>query len=68
MALKNAYQRFQFPDDKERIRLGEAIGLSPRQVQIWFQNTRRLQKIDGICYNLKEERMRRRLNPNGELF
>jgi hypothetical protein len=35
-------------------------GLHPRQVQIWFQNTRRHEKQNGAVHNVKEERMKKK--------
>ncbi|KAG9005550.1 hypothetical protein FRB90_010338 [Tulasnella sp. 427] len=38
--LNEVYARTAFPSTEERIDLGRRLGMSPRQVQIWFQNRR----------------------------
>ena len=38
------YEYNKLPDAKERAALGQAIGLSARAVQVWFQNRRQRQK------------------------
>ncbi|KAG8925337.1 hypothetical protein FRC00_004084 [Tulasnella sp. 408] len=38
--LNEVYSRTAFPSTEERIDLGRRLGMSPRQVQIWFQNRR----------------------------
>ena len=57
--LLAAYKRSPFPSGPERNQLGLEIGLDPRQIQIWFQNSRRLDKEAGILISLRDERMRR---------
>ncbi|KAF7066967.1 hypothetical protein CFC21_072884 [Triticum aestivum] len=38
--LEAAYQEGRHPDEKRRLELSRRTGLSPTQVQIWFQNRR----------------------------
>ncbi|VDB87470.1 unnamed protein product [Peniophora sp. CBMAI 1063] len=38
--LTAVFARTQFPSTEERIQLGEQLGMTPRTVQIWFQNRR----------------------------
>ena len=38
------YEFNKLPDAKERAALGEAVGLSARAVQVWFQNRRQRKK------------------------
>ena len=41
----NKYNMFnKLPDANERTALGEAVGLSARNVQVWFQNRRQREK------------------------
>ena len=41
------YDYNKLPDAKERAALGQAVGLSARAVQVWFQNRRQRQKPSG---------------------
>jgi hypothetical protein len=36
------------PDDKQRMRLSQELGLKPRQVKFWFQNRRTQMKVKHI--------------------
>ncbi|KAG8907438.1 hypothetical protein FRB99_004233 [Tulasnella sp. 403] len=38
--LHEVYARTAFPTTEERVELGKKLNMSPRQVQIWFQNRR----------------------------
>lgn len=41
------YEYNKLPDAKERSAIGQAVGLSARAVQVWFQNRRQRQKPAG---------------------
>ena len=45
------YEYNKLPDAKERAALGQAVGLSARAVQVWFQNRRQRQKPSGPASN-----------------
>ncbi|KAF8880930.1 hypothetical protein CPB85DRAFT_1340739 [Mucidula mucida] len=38
--LNETYHRTHFPSTEERLHLSTVLGMSPRSVQIWFQNKR----------------------------
>lgn len=42
--LLKYFQKSQFPDSEQRIGLANILGISPRSVQIWFQNQRQKTK------------------------
>ncbi|KII93151.1 hypothetical protein PLICRDRAFT_381777 [Plicaturopsis crispa FD-325 SS-3] len=42
--LNKAFAASPFPSTRERLRLAEELYMTPRSVQIWFQNKRRHQK------------------------
>ena len=57
------YEYNKLPDAKERAALGQAVGLSARAVQVWFQNKRaRERKALGPQAS---EHLRRRLTKGG---
>ncbi|KII95426.1 hypothetical protein PLICRDRAFT_34275 [Plicaturopsis crispa FD-325 SS-3] len=43
--LNSAYAENNFPNTSERLRLSEQLKMTPRSVQIWFQNKRRTARI-----------------------
>lgn len=45
------------PDEKERLELGERLGLELRQVKFWFQNRRTQMKVCSNCNSLFIEYM-----------
>lgn len=47
--LTEQFGRCAFPDAKVRTRLSNILNMSPRSVQIWFQNRRQKAKIAGEC-------------------
>ena len=49
--LPQYYDFNKLPDAKERAALGQAVGLSARAVQVWFQNRRQRQKPSGAPPN-----------------
>ena len=59
MILCNAYKRCRYPNREERAVLGMRTYLNPRQVQIWFQNARRLDKQSGDLVNHKVGRVKK---------
>lgn len=36
------------PDDKQRMKLSQDLGLKPRQVKFWFQNRRTQMKVQSF--------------------
>lgn len=42
--LNAFYKRCAFPDSEQRLKLGEMLNMSPRSIQIWFQNQRQKTK------------------------
>ncbi|CAL1707589.1 unnamed protein product [Somion occarium] len=42
--LNQMYDRTAFPSTEERVALAKQLGMSPRSVQIWFQNKRQAQR------------------------
>ncbi|KAL0905067.1 hypothetical protein M5K25_027242 [Dendrobium thyrsiflorum] len=38
--MEALFKEFPHPDDKQRLRLSQELGLKPRQVKFWFQNRR----------------------------
>ena len=45
--LNKFFEECAFPDSEQRLSLGKALNMTPRTVQIWFQNQR--QKIRNHC-------------------
>ncbi|ORX93235.1 Homeodomain-like protein, partial [Basidiobolus meristosporus CBS 931.73] len=43
--LNQLFQQTFFPSTELRIQLGKQLGMSPRTVQIWFQNKRQAWRI-----------------------
>jgi hypothetical protein len=37
------------PDDKQRMKLSQELGLKPRQVKFWFQNRRTQMKVRTLA-------------------
>ena len=52
------YEYNKLPDAKERAALGQAVGLSARAVQVWFQNKRACER--KALGQQKSEHLRRR--------
>ncbi len=42
--LTKSFEECAFPDAEQRIELGKALNMTPRTVQIWFQNQRQKMK------------------------
>lgn len=49
--LTKFFEECAFPDSEQRISLGSTLNMTPRTVQIWFQNQR--QKIRSQCSDSK---------------
>ncbi|KAE8726841.1 Homeobox-leucine zipper protein HDG5 isoform 2 [Hibiscus syriacus] len=43
--ISTVFKECPHPDDKQRTRLGQELGLKPRQVKFWFQNCRTQMKM-----------------------
>ena len=51
------FEKKTFPNAKERRQLAELTGMSPRRVQIWFQNMRsKEKKLNGIPVNKRQKK------------
>lgn len=47
--LRQAFAQNPFPSSETRRRLAEELGMTPRSVQIWFQNQRQLAKHQSLA-------------------
>ena len=47
--LEAIFQHEQFPSQQLRTQLGAHLGVSPRQVQVWFQNRRQRERKEGAA-------------------
>ena len=45
----------RFPDKNLRESLGEKLGLTPRTIQVWFQNRRQNSKCSGLLLLQQED-------------
>ena len=55
--LLEMFEKKTFPNAKERRQLAELTGMSPRRVQIWFQNMRsKEKKLNGIPVNKRQNK------------
>ena len=55
--LLEMFEKKTFPNAKERRQLAELTGMSPRRVQIWFQNMRsKEKKMNGIPVNKRQKK------------
>ncbi|KAK9764231.1 hypothetical protein K7432_008439 [Basidiobolus ranarum] len=54
--LNQLFQQTFFPSTELRIQLGKQLGMSPRTVQIWFQNKRQAWRIRNKFFANKNER------------
>ena len=48
--LRQAFAQNPFPSSETRRRLAEELGMTPRSVQIWFQNQRQLAKHQSLAH------------------
>lgn len=48
--LKRTFKQTPFPDSELRRRLAKELGMTPRSVQIWFQNQRQLARSLGSVH------------------
>lgn len=46
--MEAMFKECPHPDDKQRMRLSQELGLKPRQVKFWFQNRRTQMKVAPI--------------------
>lgn len=44
-SLSSLFKECPHPDDKQRMKLSQELGLKPRQVKFWFQNRRTQMKV-----------------------
>lgn len=49
LALMKVFQHRPIPTRLDRIKLSEEIGMSPRAIQVWFQNRRQQLKKANVC-------------------
>ncbi|KAF9689626.1 hypothetical protein SADUNF_Sadunf01G0111900 [Salix dunnii] len=48
--MEAMFKECPHPDDKQRMRLSQELGLHPRQVKFWFQNRRTQMKVNMFNY------------------
>ncbi|KAI9356091.1 Homeodomain-like protein, partial [Pilaira anomala] len=51
LVLNRVFQSTCFPSTELRIELGKQLGMSPRTVQIWFQNKRQSMRSQTRYYH-----------------
>ncbi|KAI4371518.1 hypothetical protein MLD38_019743 [Melastoma candidum] len=61
--LEALFKECQHPDDKQRMRLSQELGLKPRQVKFWFQNRRTQMKAqqdrsDNVILRAENENLK----------
>lgn len=48
-AWHRLFKECPHPDDKQRLKLSQELGLKPRQVKFWFQNRRTQMKVRTLA-------------------
>lgn len=57
-ALMSSFARDAFPSTSAREKLSKALGISPRSVQIWFQNQRQKARSSARALHRQEQHKR----------
>ncbi|KAI8883048.1 homeobox-domain-containing protein [Backusella circina FSU 941] len=64
--LNRVFQQTYFPSTELRIELGKQLGMSPRTVQIWFQNKRQsIRTRERLMNRQQKKRSALHFQPNG---
>lgn len=50
--MYSLFKECPHPDDKQRMKLSQELGLKPRQVKFWFQNRRTQMKVITFYHSL----------------
>ncbi|XP_050133231.1 homeobox-leucine zipper protein ROC3-like [Malus sylvestris] len=61
--MENLFKECPHPDDKQRMKLSQDLGLKPRQVKFWFQNRRTQMKAqqdrsDNVMLRAENENLK----------